>query len=50
MNTTKREKLTVRENATNNRQNHARIFTLYVITTINDHTKNERILHYVIRF
>ena len=42
--------MTVRGNATNNRQKHSHIFTFYKITTINDHTKNERSLYWVTGF
>ena len=42
--------MTVRRNATNNRQKHSQIFKLYIITTINDHTKNERSLYCVTGF
>ena len=42
--------MTVRENATKNRQKHLHIFTLYINATINDHTKNERSLCYVTGF
>ena len=41
--------MTVRGNATNNRQKHSHILTLYIITTI-DHTKNERSLYCVTGF
>ena len=37
--------MTVRGNATNNRQKDSLIFTLYINTTINDQTKNERSLY-----
>ena len=42
--------MTVRGNATNNRQKHSHIFTLYINTTINDHIKNERSLYCVTGF
>ena len=42
--------MTVRGNATNNRQKRLHIFKLYIITTINDHTNNERSLYCVIGF
>ena len=42
--------MTVRENVTNNRQKHSPNFTLYIITTINDNTRNERSLYCVTGF
>ena len=39
----------VRGNATNNCQKHSRILTLYIITTIDDHTKS-RSQYYVTGF